>query len=119
MASTSAPGRVILKSVNAMLTASADCDGQATRALFRQFMKVARQIERDGMHMELRMPVDREAWLMKGGSHNWGKTPREYRADTLRRLLPWVAEVSGGGGPQRRASLPPLEFCVERALPRP
>ncbi len=35
MASASAPDQVILKSVNAMLTASADCGGQASRGVFR------------------------------------------------------------------------------------
>ena len=39
------------------------------------------------------MPMDRDAWLKKGGEHNWSKTPAGYRVDALRRLLPWVPEV--------------------------
>ena len=37
------------------------------------------------------MPVDKEAWLQKGGAHGWATAAPAYSRDALHSLLPWLA----------------------------
>jgi uncharacterized protein affecting Mg2+/Co2+ transport len=86
--------RALLKIVPTMSAVSASAGTARTlRLVYRLFMKNIRSLERgDALTLEMRQPVDREAWLERRGGHGWARVAAEDRLEALQRLLPWMTE---------------------------
>ncbi|PSC74841.1 Co2+ Mg2+ efflux [Micractinium conductrix] len=71
---------------------------RATRAVYRLLLRQARALDQEGVQqLDIRMPVDKEAWLGRSGGHGWSKPRDEFHLESLRRLAPWVAEGATSG----------------------
>ncbi|KAI3430609.1 hypothetical protein D9Q98_005201 [Chlorella vulgaris] len=89
---------------------------RAVRALYRLLLRQARDLERQGVAaLDIRMPLNKEAWLFEGGSHSWAAPRDIYRLESLRTLAPWAAKGVASG------SLPPPELraLVSRCFRHP
>ncbi|EFN52001.1 hypothetical protein CHLNCDRAFT_139531 [Chlorella variabilis] len=89
---------------------------KAVRALYRLFLRQARSLERQGLEaLDIRMPVNKEAWLFQGGSHAWSPPRDEFRLNSLKSLVPWAAQGVTSG------SLSPADLrqLISRAFRQP
>lgn len=65
------------------------------RVCYRSLLREIRLVERSGMVFSLQSPLDGSVWMERGGHHSWTKTGYEYRIQTAKEALPWMAEVRG------------------------
>jgi hypothetical protein len=78
-----------------MSAAAARPQARTVRTLYRLFLRQARGLPTEGT--EIRLPVDRSAWLEHGGGHGWAPAAPEAAAEALRSLAPWAAEADASG----------------------
>jgi len=75
--------------------AAARPQARTVRTLYRLFLRQARGLPSEGV--EIKLPVDRSAWLEHGGGHGWAPPAPEAAAEALRALAPWAAEPGATG----------------------
>jgi hypothetical protein len=78
-----------------MAAAAARPQARTVRTLYRLFLRQARGLPIEGL--EIKLPVDRSAWLEHGGGHGWAPAAPEAAAEALRSLAPWAAEAGASG----------------------
>jgi hypothetical protein len=44
---------------------------RAIRTLYRLFLRQAAVMEKQGISIDVQMPMDKSAWLQNGGGHGW------------------------------------------------
>lgn len=44
---------------------------RAIRTLYRLFLRQATVMEKQGISIDVQMPMDKMAWLQNGGGHGW------------------------------------------------
>ncbi|KAG7671549.1 hypothetical protein Ndes2526B_g09289 [Nannochloris sp. 'desiccata'] len=70
---------------------------RAIRTLYRLFLRQATVMEKQGISIDVQMPMDKMAWLQNGGGHGWATPAPAYMKESLVGLLPWLSSSTYTG----------------------
>lgn len=63
---------------------------QITKTLYRLLLRHGRDMTRRSLDFQFTKPMDKEAWLNKGGAPSWVSPEPQYSTEAIQDSLPWV-----------------------------